>query len=78
MERGGFPVPIYEFRCRECGHRFEKLCPMGEDGKNLQCPKCGAGTPKRIMSAFSAQGTEGAAGSGCGTCSSSNCSSCGH
>ena len=72
-------MPIYEFRCGECGHRFEKLCPMGENGENLKCPHCGAPSPGRVMSSFSAAGTEGGRGadSGCGTCSSHNCSSCG-
>jgi len=75
-------VPIYEFRCQKCGHRFEKLCAMGEDGKNLKCPECGTSKPNRIMSAFRAKGggkeeNSGGATSGCGSCTSSNCSSCG-
>lgn len=73
-------MPIYEFRCAGCGRRFEKLCPMGESGENLKCPDCGAPSPKRVMSAFSASGADGGkgSGSGCGTCSSHNCGSCGH
>ncbi|MTI85114.1 MAG: zinc ribbon domain-containing protein [Firmicutes bacterium] len=75
-------MPIYEFRCQKCEHRFEKLCSMGEDGKNLNCPECGASNPNRVMSAFRAQGSKGEENSGgassrCGSCSSSNCGSCG-
>jgi putative FmdB family regulatory protein len=75
-------VPIYEFRCQKCEHRFEKLCSMGEDGKSLECPKCGAGNPKRVMSSFRAKGSgeesnSGGASPGCGSCSSTNCGSCG-
>lgn len=75
-------MPIYEFRCHKCGHRFEKLCSMGESGENLRCPACAAPAPKRVMSGFSAKGTESGGpvtgGGGCSTCSSSSCSSCGH
>lgn len=72
-------MPIYEFRCYKCGHRFEKLCPMGETGEKLQCPTCETPAPKRVMSGFCASGSDsGGSGSNCGSCSSSNCSSCGH
>ncbi|MDD2443245.1 MAG: zinc ribbon domain-containing protein [Desulfotomaculaceae bacterium] len=73
-------MPIYEFRCTECGRRFEILCAMGESGGSLHCPKCGAGSPERVMSSFNATGTGGGKGTGseCATCSTHNCSSCGH
>ncbi|WP_027364841.1 FmdB family zinc ribbon protein [Desulfotruncus alcoholivorax] len=77
-------MPIYEFRCDKCGNRFEKLCSLGENGKELKCPKCSAVGAHRVMSGFtkkSSGGTEvigSGGGSGCGSCSSTNCSSCGH
>ncbi|OPY57687.1 MAG: Zinc ribbon domain protein [Pelotomaculum sp. PtaU1.Bin035] len=67
-------MPIYEFRCGGCGGRFEKLCPIGENGENLKCPACGVASPRRVMSSFSGGGNSG--DSGCSTCGSSNCSSC--
>jgi putative FmdB family regulatory protein len=72
-------MPIYEFRCGNCRQNFDKLCALGESGKNLKCPACGAGHPERVMSSFSTAGTGGGKGAGsCGTCSSGNCSTCGH
>lgn len=73
-------MPIYEFRCGKCSRRFEHLCQMGESGEKLKCPDCGAPAPVRVMSSFSATGTEGGkgGGAGCNTCSSHNCGSCGH
>lgn len=78
-------MPIYEFRCRSCGRRFEKLCPMGETGDNTSCPQCGAGKPERVMSGFAARSTDSGGGAtpmggggGCSGCSSTNCGSCGH
>ncbi|MBE0465661.1 MAG: zinc ribbon domain-containing protein [Candidatus Desulforudis sp.] len=69
-------MPIYEFRCVQCQKKFERLCPMGEDGLNLACPSCGAPAPKRLVSAFSAPGTEGGKGSECGSCTASSCAGC--
>jgi putative FmdB family regulatory protein len=76
-------MPIYEFKCVSCGKRFERLCSIGDSGEKLSCPKCGAAGPSRVMSGFSAKGTDreeagGSGGSGCGGCTSTNCGSCGH
>ena len=72
-------MPIYEFRCKACGRRFEKLCSMSENGESLRFPDCAAPAPQRVMSSFSAKGVEVAGGgSGCTACSAHNCSSCGH
>jgi len=35
-------VPIYEFRCRECGTTFEAIRRMGDRGYDLDCPRCGS------------------------------------
>jgi putative FmdB family regulatory protein len=53
-------VPIYEFRCRRCESRFEALRPMGDDGRDLECPDCGEKAPDRQVSTF-------ATGGGCGS-----------
>jgi putative FmdB family regulatory protein len=36
------PVPLYEYRCRACGHRLEELQPMGAEPPGA-CPSCGGG-----------------------------------
>ncbi|MGO0122826.1 FmdB family zinc ribbon protein [Desulfothermobacter acidiphilus] len=69
-------MPIYEFRCSKCGYRFEKLCPVGENGEKLTCPKCGNPAPQRVMSAFATRGVEGGSASACSTCTGTSCSSC--
>jgi putative FmdB family regulatory protein len=45
-------MPLYEYRCRDCGHRFEVLQRMGEGADALECPRCGAGRPERALSTF--------------------------
>jgi putative FmdB family regulatory protein len=53
-------MPIYEFRCRKCGATFEALRRVGDDGRTLACPECGAQRPEKLFSSFGAP-------SGCGT-----------
>ena len=49
-------MPLYEYRCTACGEKFEVRQAMGEDGSNLNCPKCKAGKPEKLISAFSSPG----------------------
>ena len=45
-------MPLYEFKCRECEHRFEELVGshVGLDQGDVACPECGAADPERLMS----------------------------
>lgn len=45
-------MPLYEYRCRECGERFEVLQRMGQGGEELTCPRCGEARPERVLSTF--------------------------
>lgn len=75
-------MPIYEFRCSNCGRKFETLCRMGETGEGLECPHCGSRTLSRLVSAFRVAGGSGGtgdgngSGGGCAGCSSRSCSTC--
>jgi putative FmdB family regulatory protein len=45
-------VPIYEFVCESCGHRFEELVGAtgGIRAAELACPKCGSAEVERQVS----------------------------
>jgi len=45
-------VPIYEFVCESCGHRFEELVGshVGLEAEDVVCPVCGAAKPERQLS----------------------------
>jgi putative FmdB family regulatory protein len=43
-------MPLYDFRCRSCGHEFEALVRAGDDG--LACPSCKGGDIERLLSTF--------------------------
>ena len=51
-------MPIYEYRCRKCEHKFEVLQKVGEDGTNLECPVCHEKNPEKIFSVFAGGGSE--------------------
>lgn len=43
-------MPIYEYRCEECGHELEKLQKVS-DAPLTDCPACGQPTLKKLISA---------------------------
>jgi len=43
-------MPIYEYRCAECGHELEKLQKIS-DAPLLECPACGKPALRKLVSA---------------------------
>ncbi len=48
-------MPIYEFRCEDCGHVFEELVRFGDDPE-LKCPECGGTDTRKAVSLFGFSG----------------------
>ncbi|HHW11969.1 MAG TPA: zinc ribbon domain-containing protein [Firmicutes bacterium] len=68
-------MPIYEFKCAECAHKFEELCKSFME--KVPCPKCGSRQTDRLFSPFAVSGGAGASGaSSCGGCGGGHCSTC--
>lgn len=44
-------MPIYEYRCEECGHLFERLAKNSQDQAE-ECPACRKPSPKKLFSSF--------------------------
>jgi len=57
-------MPIYEYRCKNCNHIFDKLQSIGASNEDVYCPECNSPEPERLLSTFSSSG----AGSGGGSC----------
>ena len=53
-------MPIYEYKCPKCGHKFEALLRVSEMSEPQSCPKkdCGEKEAKKIVSrtSFSLKG----------------------
>lgn len=45
-------MPIFEYRCSECGEVFDRLVRASDDRERAVCPACGATTATRLISAF--------------------------
>ena len=69
-------MPIYEFKCPNCGQEITELCRMGETGEGLVCLACDNKGLRKLISSFASPTvSEGAcfsgghgdfAGGGCG------------
>ena len=47
-------MPIFEYKCDECGTKFEKLIFRQSDEAALNCPECGKQQLHRELSTFAA------------------------
>jgi putative FmdB family regulatory protein len=45
-------MPIYEYGCRDCNARFQKLVMGFRDPSGLACPRCGSEQVGRMVSLF--------------------------
>ena len=72
-------MPIYEYLCRDCNKRFERIRPMKDADAEIECQFCRSHNVKRQVSLFNAaSGGKVIAGSGgCSGCSGGSCSTCG-
>ena len=50
-------MPIYEYRCEECGAEFEKLTQLADAHKASACVACKKISAKRILSVTSKSGS---------------------
>ncbi len=57
-------MPLYEYRCRECGKTFELLRRMQDADRDLVCPECESKAVERLLSTFASTGGCGPARGG--------------
>ncbi len=52
-------MPIYEYRCTDCQHLFQKLQTMSAGSDGVHCPKCEGKRVERQLSAFASTQSSG-------------------
>jgi len=62
-------MPIYELRCKSCGHEYEELVLRRGELDELRCPSCGAQVGL-LLSSFASAGSTKTAGQGASSCGS--------
>jgi len=53
-------MPLYEYECSDCGHRFILLRSFSQRSESAQCPECKSEATEPVIS------TVAATSSGCG------------
>jgi putative FmdB family regulatory protein len=56
-------MPLYEYRCPDCGSNFEKIVRFSEADKTPLCPQCGKQNASKLISAGAVIGTSSSGGS---------------
>ena len=69
-------MPLFEYKCRQCGHVTSFLEKAGTKGSH-KCEQCGSGKTDKAFSTFAAQaGAASEPPGGCanaGSCASGSC-----
>ena len=61
-------MPIFEYKCTQCGHKAEFLEKRGGKTKHV-CKKCGSSDMEKLLSGFSVgQSNQGGTSCPTGTC----------
>jgi len=72
-------MPIYEYRCQDCGNHFDALRTMKNDDAQIACKVCESIHTVRQISVFFAQSggrVIATTQSGCAGCTGGSCASC--
>ncbi len=74
-------MPIYEFACDQCAHKFEEL--VWGNQTDINCPKCGSQYIHKLISSCLSKVPGGESlgdmpnlSGGCSGCSGGSCSTC--
>jgi putative FmdB family regulatory protein len=68
-------MPIFDFECRECGHKFDLIISNAEKDK-AKCTQCGAMNLKQLLSSFGTARV-GKISDSCSGCSAAGTGGCG-
>ncbi len=66
-------MPIFEYRCEDCGTKFEKLVRQSTELSSLECPSCGQRHLQQELSTFAAHSGRGSKEAMPGGCPAGMC-----
>jgi putative FmdB family regulatory protein len=67
-------MPIYEYRCEDCGNKVEKLVRRSTEASDTECPKCGQKHLEQEYSTFAAHAGGAPKSAEIPSCPSGQCS----
>jgi len=64
-------MPIYDYRCTECGAEFEKMVRLSEADRTPLCPECGSPDTRKQITTFASpsSSSKNSTSSSCGSSS---------
>ncbi|MDY7076269.1 MAG: zinc ribbon domain-containing protein [Chloroflexota bacterium] len=68
MYIGGECMPVYEYRCDECGEKFELFVRSTTRKTAPTCPKCGSHKARKDISLFGIGGASGGSKANAASC----------
>jgi putative FmdB family regulatory protein len=72
-------MPLFEFKCRQCGTTFEKIVPSSTT--KVACKKCESPKVEKLLSVFAVGGSSHSAAASesgpCGSCGAAQRGMCG-
>ena len=69
-------MPLFEYKCRECGTTFEKI--VASSTTRVACKKCQSPKVEKLLSVFAVGGTQASFEPGpCGACGAPERGMCG-
>ncbi|MCD6302007.1 MAG: zinc ribbon domain-containing protein [Anaerolineae bacterium] len=72
-------MPLYEYRCQDCGQRYDRRRAYQEADAPASCPTCNSTRSQRMLSRFACIASERSSpgdGGSCAGCSASSCAGC--
>ncbi len=72
-------MPVFEYKCNNCGAKFDFLHKSSSNIEEVFCPSCKSNDSKKLLSSFSASmGTASYSNGGCsdGSCAVPSVPSC--
>jgi putative FmdB family regulatory protein len=67
-------MPIFEYRCQDCGTKFERLVRRSTEVAELECPSCGKQHLQQELSTFAAHANGSPKSAPAPVCPSGRCS----
>lgn len=67
-------MPIFEYKCQDCGSKFEKLVRRAAEAGEVACPSCGEKHLTQELSTFAAHANGASKSADMPVCPSGRCS----
>jgi len=46
-----FDMPMYDYKCKSCGYKFDKLVSFAQSKKSIECPNCKKQDSEKLLCA---------------------------